>query len=316
MKIMTRTKRNGKTRTIYCPEELEKRRLRSLVPMLNMLAEEVDVHRIQHGFTEGRSPVTNAQVHVGWEFTVSFDLTDFFDSVKREHVAAALTSEQLKKLEALIPDTSICFPDGAARQGLPTSPALSNIAASPMDKEIMSRCQGGRFHEKPWVFSRYVDDLTFSCRTKTAVDWLLVEIPKIVERHGFKINTGKTKVQWAGAGRRIITGIAVGKSDIQPPRYVRKRIRAGKHQEEHGITRQTVRRLLFNRRSWRRRLPLTTRLRMQLQGLEQWAKLRKPKNVCAPKFGGLTQAATRIVQAVAGKAMSEKIGRAFGRLFG
>lgn len=275
MKTLIIPKGNGKVRTVVCPDPELKRRLRALVPRLNLLAEQLDPHKVMHGFVEGRSPVTNARAHLARGYTVSFDLADCFDTVSNSHVFIAMTPEMAKQE---YPHLMECFVDGVARQGLPTSPALANIALSPVDSEIWERfCRsGGRFGEPPCVYTRYADDLTFSFNNAATIKLLLLEIPAIVERHGFKINEAKTKVQCAKAGRRIITGIAVGDTDITIPREVRRRIRAGEHQDKAGLKRRNVRRLLFRSRAWRTNKPLRFRFYCQLKGLKEWALLKMP----------------------------------------
>lgn len=308
MRTMKVPKGNGKYRVCYCPTPEEKRRLRSLVPQLNLLAEELDVHHVQHGFTEGRSPVTNAKVHVGYSWTVSFDLQDFFDTVTLEHIKRALPEpKRLEWLSSLKAGGCECFVDGAARQGLPTSPALANIAASPMDRDIMALCPKGRFAERPYAYSRYADDLTFSTNQEATVTLLLLEIPKIVERHGFKINPSKTKVQCAKAGRRIITGISVGQHDISIPREVRRRIRAGNHQDEHGLRKRNIRRLLFNRKKWNKPLPLRCRFYWQLNGLREWARLKPPASHETQIRNPVARVAAVVVNAVCGENICHKL---------
>lgn len=303
-------KGNGKVRVCWNPNPECKRRLRALVPQLNLLAEELDVHHVQHGFTEGRSPVTNAKVHIGWDFTVSFDLENFFDTVTEDHCKRAAGQEWHR-----IVMNAPCFVDGAARQGLPTSPALANIAASPMDNDIMALCPRGRFHEPPFIYTRYADDLTFSCRTTATVNLLLQEIPKIVERHGFRLNASKTKLQAAAAGRRIITGVAVGEKDITITRDTRRRLRAAHHQDEHGLRKRNIRRLLFNRKRWRKKLPMRARFYFQLRGLREWARLKIPANQPEPK-NKVIAAAARVVTAVCGQNISNRMFGSWTRRFG
>lgn len=317
MKVFQIHKPGKKTfRTIYAPDKDEKRRLRALVPQLNLLAEQLDVHHVQHGFTESRSPLTNAKVHVGWEYTVSFDLQDFFDTVTRDHVRKAIGGNVNGiSLLAQCADSG-CFQDGATRQGLPTSPALANIAASPMDTEIVERfCnRKGRF-DPPAVYSRYADDLTLSCHTNATVDLLLQEIPKIVEKHGFRINPSKTKVQWSGAGNRVICGVSVSDKGCAVPRSVRRRIRAGEHQSKYGLKRRTIRRLLFNARRGTRRLPLRVRLEYSLFGLKEWAKLKLPREAREPKQSIVMAAVTKAVAAVVHSPVVQKTFGYFGRKF-
>lgn len=306
-------KKNGKVRVCYNPDPELKRRLRALVPQLNLLAEELDVHHVQHGFTEGRSPVTNAKPHIGWEYTVSFDLADFFDTVTPEHVDRACPNG----FEFAPGSVSFmsCFVDGAARQGLPTSPALANIAASPLDKDIMALCPRGRFADPVYIYTRYADDLTFSCHTMATVNLLLQEIPKLVEKHQFKINASKTKVQAAAAGRRIITGVAVGEKDITITREVRRRIRAGHHQDDNGLRKRNIRRMLFHKNRWKRRIPLRARFYSQLRGLKEWARLKAPAN--EPEHQNKAVAiAQKVVTAVCGKNISNRIFGSFTRRIG
>lgn len=314
MKKILLSKGGNKFRTIYMPDDQEKRILRALVPQLNLLAEELDKHHVQHGFTEGRSPVTNATIHIGWEYTVNFDLQDFFDSVTRDRIRLATVGKihpsKWVMLPALIQD---CFPFGAARQGLPTSPALANIAAVPIDNDIMALCKQGRFTKPTLVYSRYADDLTISVDTIDMVNMLLVEVPKIVEKHGFKINPAKTKVQCARAGRRIITGISIDDKAAYIPRETKRRIRAGEHQTKAGLKRRNIRRMLFRSKLWKRKLPLFYRFQCQLQGLKEWAKLTRPKNE-PKKQNPVTRVAVRVVTAIAGHKAGERL-KAFARKF-
>lgn len=236
MTIFELLKPNGKTRKIYSPDKNEKRRLRSMVPRLNLLSEKLDVFGVCHGFTEGRSPVTNAKVHIGWEYSLCFDLSDFFDTVTPDKVVRSIGNDACRDIVEFVVET--CFPDGAARQGLPTSPALANIAASPMDAEIMGLLKPSRFSKPAFVFSRYADDLTFSADHWPVIQMLLEHIPKIVEKHGFRLNEAKTKIQCSKAGRRLITGVAVGETDVYVPRETRRKIRAGLHQTRAGLRRR------------------------------------------------------------------------------
>ncbi|MDC6668296.1 hypothetical protein OEZ84_26545, partial [Leclercia adecarboxylata] len=43
-----------------------------------------------HAFQKGRNCVTNAQAHVGKRFTLSLDLTDFFDSINPSLISPSL----------------------------------------------------------------------------------------------------------------------------------------------------------------------------------------------------------------------------------
>lgn len=259
MHIVKIPKGNGRFRTIYVPNPEEKRRLSALVAPLNGRALHHDTHRVMHGFMPGRSPVTNALQHRGYAYSLSFDLENFFDHVTPAHVDAVLgfpfsTHDRYH----------ICFVRSRARQGLPTSPALANIAASPMVKEIMSLRQMGRFGWT-FVFTTYADDLTFSFDRFATSLWLKRTVPEIVRQHGFKINPEKTRLQSAVAGRRMITGVAVDNTTVlRVPRHIKRKIRAARHK-------------FFKTRS--------PAVRGQLRGLNEWARLKLPAGYSPPPDG-------------------------------
>lgn len=221
------------------PSDEEKAFFRMILNSVQEQSQKLDENCVQHGFQKGRNPVTNALCHVGYEYSLCFDLSDFFDSVTPEMVPDYVLGNSVVK--------AACFPDGAARQGLPTSPALANIAARNLDNEILKLQGNGRFG-KLFVYTRYADDLTFSFDNKYLAKTLMEKVPQIVESQGFKINPSKTKLQWAGAGRRMITGVAVDAKGIHTPREIKRRIRAAKHQNN----------------------------KKQINGLSEWAKLKLP----------------------------------------
>lgn len=223
------------------------------MPLLNCIASIFHTRYVMHGFMPQRSPVTNAMQHIGYAYTLSFDLADFFDSVTRQTLRIAntpLASWPCDKLDA-------CFVDGAARQGLPTSPALANIAVAPMVNEIMALRQRGRFGWN-FTFTIYADDLCFSFERFATSLWLKRVVPEIVERHGFKINPAKTCLQCSKAGRRMITGVAVDDA-LHVPRFIKRKMRAAAHQMKRSL-----------------------RAKDQHRGLLEWSKLKLPAGYVPP----------------------------------
>ena len=284
MQITKIPKGNGKFRTIYCPSPTEKLLFRGNVPHLNSQATALDIHKVAHGFLPGRSIVTNALAHVGdWQITLHFDFENFFDSV---------TSEMLPDPPQIIARTwyrQNCFPDGAARQGLPTSPAIANIAAAPFDAAVIAlrdsltpkrRILGSR--GPTFIYTRYADDLTFSMNSEVVAAKLLAEIPALAAAHGFAINAAKTTRQHARAGHRIVTGIAVTPSGIVPTRQARRKLRAASHQIKTGLRRRNLRKILTKQtESYRRDDPFTMHrigdiLRAQWRGLASFIRLIPP----------------------------------------
>lgn len=233
MKIVKIPKRKGEFRTIYVPSYPEKRALKKLMPALNKAMLKC-THA--HGFKPGTSAVTNAIQHVGYRYSLCFDLKDFFDTVTPAHVAGKLPKEIIEKV----------FVDGHPRQGLPTSPAVANLAAYDLDLRIVRLKK--RFNID-FVYTRYADDLSFSFQDIHTVDVLLREVPVLVEKFGFVINTRKTEFQDATKRRRHITGVGVDDQTIHPTRAAKRKLRAALHQQNTN----------------------------QANGLAEWCKLKLPK---------------------------------------
>lgn len=256
-------KRNGKFRTIYAPDDELKQICRGQLNALHDKAKLWDTYGIQHGFMRGKSPVTNALEHRGFAYTLSMDLKDFFDSVKERHIPFAV-------------DTYL-FPDGAARQGLPTSPLLANIAAHGMDQRIMSFQKRYRNFIN-FVYTRYADDLTFSSNSREMINMLSKLVPAIATNYGFAVNESKTKIQSAHSGRRMITGIAVD-ANIHVPRNVKRRLRAMKHQLDRGFSGKTLSVICKRQSELKkkgRELELRAILKNAYNGLVEWSHFTTP----------------------------------------
>jgi len=237
MRTIQIPKRAGSYRTVVAPSRGERRRLRALLPRLEALAMLADVDGVAHGFTPARSPVTNAQAHIGYQITLSWDLASCFDRLTPDVVRVPLPDE--------------CYHQGVARQGLPTSPAVCNLALAPLDRQIMSIVDTARFAGLRAVYTRYADDLAISCDEERLALLLAERVPALCAAHGTPVNPRKTTVQYARAGRRHITGVAVDDSGIHPTRASKRRLRAARHQGRRDAAR----------------------------GLAEWCRLRAPNTL-------------------------------------
>ncbi|CAM4169107.1 reverse transcriptase domain-containing protein [Vibrio agarivorans] len=195
--------------------------------------------KFAHGFVPRKSCITQANAHVGYRYTISLDMKDFFESVSVELVKGLIP-------EDLIP---FLFINGVARQGLPSSPMITNIAFHKIDIEINDYLQGLlsknkkplelKFDKDPFLikdpkdfsYSRYADDLTISLNSIEDIDVIISNVCLILEQHLLKINIKKTKVQSYRNGRRIICGVGVDDVGVYPTRKTLKKLRAAKHQK-------------------------------------------------------------------------------------
>lgn len=232
-------KGNGKMRKILVTTARFRHENRKLVPLMHHLQQmacDTNPGPVVHGFYMGRSPVTNAMRHVGFQYSVCFDLENFFPSVTRKMFDAALTwlpSEHNPNTGIIQRTMRVMFVNDKAQtsaektaiaeQGIPTSPMVANIAASPLDRKLVV-LGGGAI-----TYTRYADDLTFSFNDPAFVDMLLTTVPQLVAAAGFKVNERKTHVLRAKQGRRIITGVGVDDTGIHPTRDVKRRLRAALH---------------------------------------------------------------------------------------
>jgi len=200
-------------------------------------------------FRPGTSIVDNASPHLNAAIVVKLDLKDFFPSIGftrvRGYFAYVGFNPGIATILALIctdaPRVKVTL-DGAAKyvamgeRGLPqgacTSPALANLIATPLDSRLAGLCTA---LESTWTYTRYADDLTFSCLDERAdVGRLLKAIERIVGDEGFRINAAKTAVMRA-PGRQVVTGLLVG-DQIRLSRRDLRRLRAFLHRcDKEGV---------------------------------------------------------------------------------
>lgn len=217
-------KGNNGSRLIYVPDSEFLELLRSHLPYLEKRFFELDVNRVNYGFTKGKNCVLNALQHVGYGYTASYDLLDFFDSVTEMHLSKHIQKEVLND----------CLVDGAPRQGLPTSPLLANIAFTNADRKIIDGLKQLGVDGK---YTRYADDLSISFNRREDYGKITFLVDSIVRHNGFLLNQKKTFLQSAKNGRVVITGVAIDENGVHPTRKSMKKLRAALHQRRLGSAR-------------------------------------------------------------------------------
>lgn len=216
MNIIKLPKGNGEFRTIYVPDEASKVKMRACIPFLENRLESIRTIDVNYAFQRGRNCLQHAALHIGFRYSLSLDLCNFFDSLTADLVSDVIPQSII----------DICFHQGVARQGFPSSPAISNLIGLKLDEEITKTL---RRYQIQCVYSRYADDMTFSFND----EYLAEIIPSLVTTEvtplGFQINHKKTRLQCSSNGRRIICGIGVGDSSLHVTRKIRRKIRAAVH---------------------------------------------------------------------------------------
>lgn len=209
--------------------------------ILREILEKLPTEPEAHGFVRERSTVTNARPHVGRDRVVNLDLSDFFPTITFRRVRGLFRSigysPAVATLLALLcteaPRRPVVY-DGstywvaigtrALPQGACTSPAISNQIARHLDRRL-----AGMATKHQWTYTRYADDLTFSCDASNAdsVGRLMASVRHIVEEEGFAVNPRKGRVQRRG-GRQTVTGIVVNEK-LSIAREEVRRLRAILH---------------------------------------------------------------------------------------
>jgi retron-type reverse transcriptase len=223
-------KKSGGTRLITAPKtKAYKHILRYVNDILKSL---YTPSQYATGFTQGRSVLNNAQVHIGQNYVLNIDLKDFFPSIAQPRVWKRL---QLKPFNFPVPIASLiaglcCMKEAVEKedgsktyryvlpQGAPTSPIITNMICDTLDRRISGLAK--RFGLN---YTRYADDITFSSMhnvyQKDGEFWS--ELKRIIVDQGFVINEKKTRLQKRGF-RQEVTGLVVNEKPNVTRRYTRE----------------------------------------------------------------------------------------------
>jgi RNA-directed DNA polymerase len=223
-------KKSGSKREIRTPDE-ELKRVQRLLNYLLQLVFLPKVHYCTNGFLYGRDIVRNARPHVNKRFVLNCDIKDFFSSISFRRVKAVLElapfrlREEREHLGFLI--ANLCAYQNSLPQGAPTSPLISNIVTQRLDRKLNKYCLS--FKVK---YSRYADDLTFSCNKDLFDEEFVEGIRKILIEENFNINEKKTRKK-SNMDRQQVTGLVVNEKVNIKREYIQK-VRAMLNNWEKG----------------------------------------------------------------------------------
>lgn len=208
-------KKSGGYRTIHAPSsglKIIQKKIKTLIEPHYRVKKPV------FGFIPGNDKdiKANAKEHKKKKLLVSLDLKDFFGSIHFGRVAGIFMAPPFNmapKVAHLL--AQICCYQGHLPQGAPTSPILSNLAASHLDREMVKLAK--KYNLK---YTRYADDLSFS--TNRALPSSLVTslnlddgktafspsnlLVSTINNCGFKINLEKFRVR-NSSQRQEVTGL-------------------------------------------------------------------------------------------------------------
>lgn len=171
---------------------------------------------LSHGFTKGRSIITNAWPHKRKRFVFNLDLQDFFQSINFGRVRGYFIKNRnfalSEKISTII--AQIACVDNGLPQGSPCSPLIANMIGHPLDIRLAHLAASNKC-----TYTRYADDLTFSTNKKDFPasiafekekhEWIIgIELENNILRSGFKINPSKTRMQ-CRTTQQSVTGLSV-----------------------------------------------------------------------------------------------------------
>lgn len=239
-------KKNGAKRRILAPTD----KLKTIQARIaNLLSKLYTPREPVKAFLEGTSIVANARPHCRKKYVFNVDLENFFGTITFARVRGML----IAKPYSLSPETATVIAhlttvNSILPQGAPSSPILSNMLCASLDRDLYSLAKRHRS-----VYTRYADDITFSfyCPIDFVpaelVDWseangranhyfsqVGYELASAIERHGFKVNQSKVRLQGPHE-RRIVTGLVTNQKPNVPRTYIRKTAALIHSIEKYGV---------------------------------------------------------------------------------
>lgn len=225
-------KKSGGVRTIHAPEPQLALLQARLAELLYACVHERKQENARfwfasHGFHQGRTIVSNAEVHKRRRFVFNLDLADFFGTINFGRVRGFFIHDSMFSLEPKVATViaQIACHGNALPQGSPCSPVISNLIGNILDSRLLALARDSRC-----TYTRYADDLTFSTNenafpTEIAVkvhgaEWKVgTKLKKTIEKTGFYINPAKTRMSLRQS-RQAVTGLVVNaKANINQDYY-------------------------------------------------------------------------------------------------
>ena len=197
---------------------------------------ENDFHALYHtssfAYIENRSTIKAMQRHQANEskWFGKFDLSNFFGNTTMEFVMNQFSmifpfSEVIKvprgkqELEKAL---ELAFLNGGLPQGTPVSPTITNIMMIPVDFKLANGFRN--FGGKPFVYTRYADDFTISCKFDFNCGDVQQFIVDTLKSFGspFTLNPEKTRYG-SSAGRNWNLGLMLNADNELTVGYKKKR---------------------------------------------------------------------------------------------
>jgi len=245
-KQFTISKKNGGERLIETPTTA----LKTIQRRLGIILQDVYWRRPSaFGFVKGFSVKHNAARHCKKKFVFNIDLENFFHSIHFGRVRGLFAAPPISlpiNIATII--AQICCYEGRLPQGASTSPIVSNMVCTKLDRDLQKLAQSCRCH-----YTRYADDITFSTNNPIDIEkiWQLddsqfnvsrivrrlfygeskpptykdatvgKELNELIEENGFTVNTNKVRLA-SSRERQEVTGLVVNRFPNVRREYIRR----------------------------------------------------------------------------------------------
>lgn len=206
------SKRRGGLRTISAPNN----RLKEIQECIRILLTEIN-------YSSYPTIVNNAECHVGKDVVYNMDIKDFYPSINAAQITASLISLKYFNCSyevALLLSSVVTMRSESGLpilpQGAPSSPIVAEIVVRRLDARISKYAKLNNFS-----YSRYADDITFSCSKKQPWRKHAKMIMNTISSEGFTINEKKTRVSFYYQ-RQEVTGLTVNSKVNLSKTYIKQ----------------------------------------------------------------------------------------------
>lgn len=193
--------------------------------ILNNILYKIKASPYSYGFFKdgkGSPLVQCAEKHKNNLYILKVDIKGFYPSITREKVYHQFVNIGYNSSVANLL-TNLCVYNGSLPQGAVTSPYLANIICRNLDFRLAGYC-----NRRDITYTRYADDMTFSCDNRFVLKGIYRTIQRILRDEGFLLNEKKTAFL-SPKCKKSILGITVNDGLVKAPKSMKRDIRAMIH---------------------------------------------------------------------------------------
>lgn len=191
--------------------------------ILEQILEKIKVSNNSMAFVKGLSGCKkNAETHHDSLYILHLDIKDFFPSIDKKRVYGLFRNLGYNNSVSNLL-TNLCTLNGSLPQGGATSPYISNLICSRLDRRLSKLCS-----IRDILYTRYADDLIFSCDNKIHLQKIKNIIEDIIISEGFTLNESKTRIL-SRYGKMQVNGITLNDKKLKVDKKIKRMVRAKIH---------------------------------------------------------------------------------------